>query len=466
MFGTVTIDQEKGRAVAALLRDAFENEGLFGETVMPETLPPSEVSTDSPEHILFLTLTVAIDYQRDAAQLWEAARKTYEDPETSFLFDPEVVSSSGFDTVVAAMQRHKLSKKHRNDAFIWITNAGTFHHKWNGNPLNFLADCNWDAPVILQRLQQDKHRGGKSMTRDFPFLGGKKIGPLWLRMLRDSAGVTAIRNMEAIPIPVDVHVARASLCLGVVQGQYDGKPEPLFVDIRRAWAQSVNGCRVGSRPMIALDVDEALWTLSRLGCSNRNKATGFCPLKKSCVVGTHCIPGVVDVKSDHIRIETGSAGKSEPTPSDSGRKLVIVPCGKGKIWDAYPNQGPVPARYAYTGNLFHLNRQYAEQFGDRWVILSAKYGFIEPDTCIEAYNVSFKDLSTRPVDVARLKDQIRSLGLNNYPTVIGLGGLAYRQAVSQSFKGVSVDLRFPFEDTLGIGDMMKKLKESMTNDEE
>jgi hypothetical protein len=54
--------------------------------------------------------------------------------------------------------------------------------------------------------------------------------------------------------------------------------------------------------------------------------------------------------------------------------MVIVPCGKRKIWDKHPDQGPTHAAEAYTGAPLRLNRRYAERFGDRWVVLSAKYG--------------------------------------------------------------------------------------------
>ncbi|MFD1732154.1 DUF6884 domain-containing protein [Deinococcus malanensis] len=58
--------------------------------------------------------------------------------------------------------------------------------------------------------------------------------------------------------------------------------------------------------------------------------------------------------------------------------LVIVPCGASKIWAKQPDAGAVQAQDAYTGPPFVLHRQYAERFGDQWVILSAKYGFLQP----------------------------------------------------------------------------------------
>ena len=65
-----------------------------------------------------------------------------------------------------------------------------------------------------------------------------------------------------------------------------------------------------------------------------------------------------------------------------GETLVIIPCGQAKVWAGEPQRGPTPAGEAYTGAPFKVNRAYAERHGDRWVILSAKYGFIPPDSLL------------------------------------------------------------------------------------
>jgi hypothetical protein len=44
----------------------------------------------------------------------------------------------------------------------------------------------------------------------------------------------------------------------------------------------------------------------------------------------------------------------------------------------------VKARDAYTSDLFRTYREDAQAFGERWVVLSAKYGFIDPDFEIPA----------------------------------------------------------------------------------
>ena len=141
--------------------------------------------------------------------------------------------------------------------------------------------------------------------------------------------------------------------------------------------------------------------------------------------------------------------------------LVIIPCGKGKVWDRKPHAGAVRARDAYTGAPFKVNREYAETFGSRWIILSAKYGFVNPDFLIpEPYNVTFKKRSSGPVSVAKLKEQIADFGLDRFPTVIALGGKEYRAAVREAFASRPVRIHTPFEG-LSNGKMMQATKEAI-----
>jgi hypothetical protein len=128
-----------------------------------------------------------------------------------------------------------------------------------------------------------------------------------------------------------------------------------------------------------------------------------------------------------------------------GKTLVIVPCGSRKVWDRNPYHGPTRAQDAYVGHPFRVNRRYAERFGDRWVILSAKYGFVPPGFLIPGqYEVTFARKSSNPVSVGLLREQVRVLGLDAFATVIGLGGRRYREAVEAAFNGQPTALLFPF----------------------
>lgn len=145
--------------------------------------------------------------------------------------------------------------------------------------------------------------------------------------------------------------------------------------------------------------------------------------------------------------------------------LVVIPCGQSKIWDKFPLIGPVYAQQAYTGVPFKINKEYAQRFATRWVILSAKYGFIDPNFIIpEQYNITFKKPSTRPVAIPILKEQIISLGLNRFDTVIGLGGKEYRAALESAFEGTNIPLHFPFSG-LPIGKAMSATKGAISSED-
>jgi hypothetical protein len=138
--------------------------------------------------------------------------------------------------------------------------------------------------------------------------------------------------------------------------------------------------------------------------------------------------------------------------------LIIVPCGQAKVWDGDPERGPVPAREAYTGAPFKVNRAYAERHGDRWVILSARYGFIPPDFVLPGpYDVTFKKRATGPVEVATLMDQIRAQGLHEFGRVVGLGGKEYRDMIGAAFAPFGPAVEFPFAG-LAIGLAMRATK--------
>ncbi len=300
----VSLNINKGRKVASLLYRKFTTTGIHGSTVSPEDARPNGVTKGSLEHILFLTLTVSIDYQRDADALWRNSRLTFEDPKAQYLFNPLSLHKTPLQKVREDMRRYGLSQKPNKDAYIWRTVGVTLHKQWGGDPINLLAACEWDAPTILARLKDSNHIWNGRRFVDYPYLRGNKIGPLWLRMLWDNAGLIDLQNLAKVPIPVDIHVARATLTLGVVRGIYSGRLEELFECVRRAWFESVIGLRVGDREMIALDVDEPLWHLSKDGCVKRDSETGRCALRDTCEANEFCTKGRIEILKSRVELQT------------------------------------------------------------------------------------------------------------------------------------------------------------------
>jgi len=298
-------DSKRGKSVAKLLYESFSTVGILGRTDMPVDMVLKNVTRGSLQHVISVTLTTAINYQRDAPALWKSSIRTFEDEKTRYLFDPRALHETPFERIVEDMQKHGLSKKREKDACFWRTVGVTFHKKWEGDPRNFLQDCDWDAPTVLGRLRSDSHRHGGQLKDDYPCLRGPKIGPLWLRVLRDNVGVTELRNLESVPVPVDKHIARATLATGVVRGRFSGRLSDLFEDIRAAWFESVKGLYAGNSPMIALDVDEPLWHLSKYGCAkNRNETTGDCSVFHRCEARMFCVKGRIMIEGDFVELDT------------------------------------------------------------------------------------------------------------------------------------------------------------------
>jgi len=141
------------------------------------------------------------------------------------------------------------------------------------------------------------------------------------------------------------------------------------------------------------------------------------------------------------------------------RTLVVVPCGKAKIWKNNPYAGPTKARDAYTGSPFKVNREYAERFADKWVILSAKHGFIEPDFVIpEDYNVTFGDQSPYPISIESLREQARRM--EGFEYVVALGSNEYAERVKSTFQGTGMEALTPTAG-LQIGKAMGKVKDAI-----
>ena len=132
------------------------------------------------------------------------------------------------------------------------------------------------------------------------------------------------------------------------------------------------------------------------------------------------------------------------------KTLVIVSCVKRKIWDKYPETGATPAKDTYISPFFKLCKKYAGSFSDRWVILSAKYGLIEPDFLIpENYDVTFKKKSGKYISDSELKKQVKELGLDKFENIIVLGSAIYSKKVQTALDNVKISIKDPLQGLSG-----------------
>ena len=114
---------------------------------------------------------------------------------------------------------------------------------------------------------------------------------------------------------------------------------------------------------------------------------------------------------------------------------------------------PSSARELYVSPLFRAAREYAEnRYGPgRWLILSARYGLVNPDKVLAPYDLSLRQLTARQREA--WGDHIAVELTDRFPagTVLWFhAGALYRDAIAPV---VAHQVRFPLAG-LGIGQQL------------
>jgi hypothetical protein len=68
------------------------------------------------------------------------------------------------------------------------------------------------------------------------------------------------------------------------------------------------------------------------------------------------------------------------------KRIGLVGCVKSKL------DRSAPARDLYTSPLFQGRRRFVENSCDRWFVLSAKYGLVDPDKVLQPYDRTLKQV--------------------------------------------------------------------------
>jgi hypothetical protein len=136
-------------------------------------------------------------------------------------------------------------------------------------------------------------------------------------------------------------------------------------------------------------------------------------------------PGMQQLRSDAVDQGQGSRTSSRHRPSQPQR-VILLGCVKAK------GDRPATAKDLYRSPLWKGRRAYAEASGRPWLILSAKYGLVEPDARIAPYDVTLADLpaSERGAWGERTVEALeRHHGSLNGVTLEVHAGAAYRRAI-------------------------------------
>jgi hypothetical protein len=139
--------------------------------------------------------------------------------------------------------------------------------------------------------------------------------------------------------------------------------------------------------------------------------------------------------------------------------LYLISCSKAK------GKRPGPARELYQGGLFKLSRDLVEAQRGAYLILSAKYGLLRPETVIEPYDMSVPAMTSRhrkswaekvfPQLWQAIAPQSHPRGLR----IVFLAGFFYAQHLTRLLlewsheAGFRLEIELPLQG-LGIGEQL------------
>ncbi len=225
---------------------------------------------------LFLTFISAMDRARDANRLWCAGYCLFKSrPE---LFEPDIASSIEIETLRKLLSESGVSQRHEQDAKAWSKIARSLS-SGHGPVRRVIDDGIGDACKLLEDLRSESSSG----CPRFPLLKGRKIGPMWVRMIAWPGGAK-IDRIGVIPVAVDVHVRRVTENLGVTDTRHL-RLEQARPCIQSAWHKAVSLAKIGGPPEIegtCAALDPALWFFGKYGCSHCEKVGSRVPIGRAC----------------------------------------------------------------------------------------------------------------------------------------------------------------------------------------
>ncbi len=231
-----------------ILIEAFKR-GDLGKTIMPEDSHPRFLKNELEDKIAYFTLPMALNYQRNSYDLWEAALKTYNDKSTKFIFEIKNIKKKKRREIQKALLKHKLALQPNKHTDTWISITKAVEKNWGS--FSYLIKETQGDFLTLKNQIQIKHK------KEFPYLSGPKIFNYWAFILDTYCGLH-LKNRDKIEIAPDTHIIKCSIKLGIIT-EKEGS-ELKREDISEKWRTALN--KSGIDP---IDMHSPLWFWSRNG---------------------------------------------------------------------------------------------------------------------------------------------------------------------------------------------------------
>lgn len=237
---------EEIRRKALRLIELYQ-EGKLGGDFMPEDQNPA-FDCNSKENYLYFTLPMALNYQRSAYQLWEAAYKTAVSDETQAVYDPKKVLLMNEEDLREKLVKHKVALQMNKQPLIWRRLCETFERDFKGDVRCFFERNDYTVLTIKNYMLSHK--------KDFPYLSGPKIMNYWLYVMTQYTNLSLI-DRENITVAPDTNVIQGSLKLGLISEE-EFKSNQVQLITSNRWNQVL-----AETDYSPIDVHTPLWLWTR-----------------------------------------------------------------------------------------------------------------------------------------------------------------------------------------------------------
>lgn len=136
----------------------------------------------------------------------QSALKTWNDPETQYLFYPEQVVQFSFEKIQADLIKHKLWLQKNKHTQIWMKLCETFYQQRNNDPRKLIKEKRSCVTRIRNELQNNK--------KEYPYLNGSKMCDYRMFIMSHYTDIK-LQNKHLLSIIPDMHIQQASRVLGI-----------------------------------------------------------------------------------------------------------------------------------------------------------------------------------------------------------------------------------------------------------
>lgn len=220
-------------------------QGLLGGEKMPEDENPG-LDKSSKENLMYFTLPMSLNYQRNSYVLWECANKMYKDvPE---IFDSKAVCEMSDDDLRDILVKYRVALQPNKQPIIWKRLCQTIEEEVNGDIKDLFSLNEYSVKKVKEYIASHK--------KNFPYLGGNKICNYWLYVLEQYTDIK-FTNRENITVAPDTHVVQASIKLGVISESESLQSNVQEIVVSR-WEELLK-----STDLKPIDVHTPMWLWSR-----------------------------------------------------------------------------------------------------------------------------------------------------------------------------------------------------------